>query len=70
MLHVAVCGVFAVLKVDSANSNLQNKLFFFFFFAPYCWQHYVAASYFIFHIKSNTMGNITNWIYIKETFTD
>lgn len=33
---------------------------------PFCRHHYVVASYFIFHIKSNTMGNIAKWICIKN----
>lgn len=27
--YVAVCGVFSLLRLDEANSNVQNKLFFF-----------------------------------------
>lgn len=33
---VALCGVFAVLSVDEANINVENKLLFFPLFAAYC----------------------------------
>lgn len=43
---VALCGVFAVLSVDEANVNVENKLFFFFpLFAAYCWGNDVVATF-------------------------
>lgn len=49
------------------RNNAENKQFFS-SFAAYCWQHCVVASLSSFHFKSNTMRNITKWIYINEIF--
>lgn len=49
-LYVALCGVFALLGVDEANNNIQNKLFFFFFSST---QSKALCRWQLIQIKSN-----------------